>query len=178
MAEQIQKYIGTKIIHADPATRGDFKATKCIEAGWEFIPEDNDEDPGYMVIYPDGYVSWSPEKVFEEAYRPTAGCSFGLAIEALKKGFKVTRAGWNGKGMWLVLMGGLKLPPFNSQEPGAKVNDRTARFIGADTPLDSQPYIAMWTAEQKWQPGWLASQADMLADDWMILDVPTEVEIE
>lgn len=87
------------------------------------------------MIYPDGYVSWSPEKVFEEAYRPITGCTFGLAVEALKMGFKVTRAGWNGKGMWLVLMGGLKLPPFNSQEPGAKVNDRTARFIGADTPL-------------------------------------------
>jgi hypothetical protein len=94
---------------------------------------------------------------------------FGYALNALKEGKKVSRSGWNGKGMWIVLMLGLKLPPFSSQEPGAKVNDRTAKHIGEDTPLDSQPYIAMWTAQQKWQPGWLASQPDILADDWGIV---------
>ncbi len=95
--------------------------------------------------------------------------NFGDAIQALKGGKKVARVGWNGKGMWLVLMPALYLPPFNSQEPGAKVNDRTAKHIGEDTPLDCQPYIVMWTALQQWQPGWLASQADMLAEDWMIV---------
>lgn len=95
--------------------------------------------------------------------------SFSGALYELKNGQKVRRAGWNGKGMWIVLMGGLKLPPHSSQEPGAKVNDRTAKWIGEDTPLDSQPYIAMWTAEGKWQPGWLASQADLLADDWEVV---------
>jgi len=53
---------------------------------------------------------------------------------------------------------------------------RTARHIGVDTPLDSQPYIAMWTANGQWQPGWLASQADLLADDWIVVtgDPPPE----
>jgi len=97
--------------------------------------------------------------------------NFGQAIEALKNGSKVTRDGWNGKGMWLVLMPELQLPAFSSQEAGAKVNDRTANHIGKDTPLDCRPYIVMWTAQKQWQPGWLASQADMLADDWMIVDV-------
>jgi len=95
---------------------------------------------------------------------------FGWALEQLKAGRKVRRSGWNGKGMWIVLMPGLQLPPFNSQAPGAKVNDRTAKHIGVDTPLDSQPYIAMWTASQQWQPGWLCSQADMLAEDWEIVE--------
>lgn len=94
---------------------------------------------------------------------------FGDAIEALKLGSRVAREGWNGKGMWIVLMPELNLPPHSSQEPGAKVNDRTAKHIGVDTPLESQPYIAMWTAQSKWQPGWLASQADMLAEDWHIV---------
>lgn len=93
--------------------------------------------------------------------------NFGEAIEAAKGGQKVAREGWNGKDMWIVLMPPLKLPPFNSQELGAKVNDRTAKHIGPDTPLDSQPYFAMWTATKQWQPGWLASQADMLAEDWV-----------
>ena len=95
---------------------------------------------------------------------------FGDAIEALKAGKKITRSGWNGKGMWIVLMPALYLPPFNSQEPGAKVNDRTAKHIGEGAPLDCQPYIVMWTAAQQWQPGWLASQADILAEDWEILN--------
>lgn len=94
---------------------------------------------------------------------------FGNAVRHLKDGYKVRRAGWNGKGMWVVLMPSLKLPPYSSQEPGAKVNDRTAKHIGTDTPLDSQPYIAMWTAQQQWQPGWLASQADILAEDWEVV---------
>lgn len=95
--------------------------------------------------------------------------TFGQAIEALKLGSKVARTGWNGKGMWIVLMPSLILPPYSTQQPGPKVNDRTAKHIGEDTPLESQPYIVMWTADQKWQPGWLASQADILADDWIIL---------
>ncbi|KJD38049.1 DUF2829 domain-containing protein [Paenibacillus polymyxa] len=96
--------------------------------------------------------------------------NFGQAIEALKAGKKVARAGWNGKGMWVVLMPSLQLPPHSTQKPGPKVNDRTAKHIGVDTPLDSQPYIAMWTATKQWQPGWLASQADMLAEDWEVVE--------
>lgn len=95
---------------------------------------------------------------------------FGEAIKALKDGKKVAREGWNGKGMWIVLMPALQLPPHSTQESGTKVNDRTAKHIGVDTPLDSQPYIAMWTAAKQWQPGWLASQADILADDWVTMD--------
>jgi len=95
--------------------------------------------------------------------------NFGQAIESLKSGAKLARSGWNGKGMWIVLMPELHLPPYSSQEPGAKVNDRTAKHIGRDTPLNSGAYIAMWTAQGTWQPGWLASQPDMLAEDWEIV---------
>lgn len=96
--------------------------------------------------------------------------NFGQAIEALRQGKKVAREGWNGRGMWIVLMPSLYLPPYNTADIYRKVNDRTAKHIGEDKPLDSQPYIAMWTAQGKWQPGWLASQADMLAEDWQIVN--------
>lgn len=92
--------------------------------------------------------------------------NIGQAVEQLKAGNKVRRAGWNGKNMWLVLMPELKLPPYSTQNTHVKVNDRTAKHIGVDTPLDCRPYIVMWTAQQQWQPGWLASQADLLAEDW------------
>lgn len=96
--------------------------------------------------------------------------TFGEAIEAMKAGKKVCRLGWNGKGMFVVLMPELNLPPYNTQGTARKVNDRTAKWIGEDTPLESQPYIAMFTAQGKWQPGWLASQADMLGEDWKVLE--------
>lgn len=96
--------------------------------------------------------------------------NFGDAIAALKSGKRVARSGWNGKGMWLVYMSGMSLPPFNTQGTEKKVNDRTAKWIGNDQPLVTLPYIAMWTADSKWLPGWLASQTDMLAEDWCILE--------
>ena len=96
--------------------------------------------------------------------------NFGQAIEAAKLGKKIARKGWNGKNQWVVLMPALNLPPFSCQKPGAKVNDRTAKHIGPDTPLDSQPYFAMWNAQGKWQPGWTATQSDMLAEDWEIVE--------
>ena len=46
--------------------------------------------------------------------------NFGQAIEAAKQGKKIARKGWNGKGMWVVLMPALSLPPFSCQEPEAQ----------------------------------------------------------
>jgi hypothetical protein len=89
--------------------------------------------------------------------------NFGQAIEAMKAGKKVAREGWNGKGMWICLMPALYLDK-------DIINGRTKKFIGEGVDLDSQPYFVMWTAQQKWQPGWLASQTDMLAEDWMIVE--------
>lgn len=96
--------------------------------------------------------------------------NFGEALQALKDGKKVQRSGWNGANMFIVLMPPLFLPPYNTQGTERKVNDRTAKWIGEDQPLDCQPYIAMYTAKKQWQPGWLASQADVLSEDWQIVD--------
>lgn len=139
--------------------------TKIIEAA----PEPKDGQDGYKVVYPDGYESWSPKDVFEAAYRDTENLDFGGALKLLKDGHKLARKGWNGKNMFIVMMPPLQLPPNNTQEPGAKVNDRTAKFIGEDTPLDCLPYLAMFTAQEQWLPGWLASQSDMLAEDWCLV---------
>lgn len=87
--------------------------------------------------------------------------NFGRAIELLKDGKRVRRAGWNGKGMWLAYM-----PPV--VVPEAQVNERTKRFVPRGD-LTVGGYIVMWTAHGVWQPGWIASQADMLGDDWEIV---------
>ena len=84
---------------------------------------------------------------------------FGDAIRALKEGKKVARAGWNGKGMWLCYMPAFTVPEANSR---TQAHGITGAFpCGA--------YIVMWTAQGVWQPGWLASQSDMLAEDWTIV---------
>lgn len=95
---------------------------------------------------------------------------FGEAIRELKSGKKLAREKWNGKNMFIVYMSGMKLPPYNTQGTNRKVNDRTAKFIGEDTPLNSQPYLAMYNAQKEWIPGWLASQSDMLDNDWFVVD--------
>ena len=92
----MQKYIGTKQIEARPMTRGDYNNYR----GWQIPAEENPADEGYLVRYSDGYESWSPEKQFNEAYRPCDNMTFGIALEMLKKGFRVARKGWNGKGMF------------------------------------------------------------------------------
>ena len=92
-----------------------------------------------------------------------AGMNFGDAIKALKDGHKVARAGWNGKGMWLALMPGFTIPK-------GMVNERTRKFVPPDQDIECGAYIVMWTAQGTWQPGWLASQADMLSEDWAVVD--------
>ena len=173
----MQPYIGTKIICAKPMNRQEYNDYR----GWDLAADEDGLEEGYLVEYQDeanipnhanheGYISWSPKAVFDAAYRQTDGLTFGLAIEAAKKGRKIARKGWNGKNMFVAYMPPLYLPPHNTQEPGAKVNDRTAKWIGEDQPLDCQPYFAMYNAQKQWIPGWVASQSDMLSDDWMIVD--------
>lgn len=168
--------LGTKLVYLSPMTRGEYNAYR----GWNQPKEENPSDPGYFVEYLDGgapnhaahsgYVSWTPASVADGTYQAAGNWDFGQALTMLKRGHKLQRKGWNGKGMFVVYMEAFKLPPFNTQGTARKVNDRTAKWIGEDTPLDCQPYIAMFTADKKWQPGWLASQPDMLAEDWQLAD--------
>lgn len=83
-------------------TRGDYNNYR----GWQIPAEENPADEGYLVRYSDEYESWSPEKQFNEAYRPCDNMTFGIALEMLKNGFRVARKGWNGKGMFVIFQKG------------------------------------------------------------------------
>lgn len=87
----MKQYIGTKIIEAAPAIR---KGGKVYDLTWPIPKSMESEELGYRVRYPDGYESWSPKDVFEEAYRPTEGVNFGLALEAMKKGMGARLPHW------------------------------------------------------------------------------------
>jgi len=91
---------------------------------------------------------------------------FGAAIRALKEGRRVARAGWNGKGMWLALSCGetRKIPAESFWSPH---NAEHARQQGGKAKV--LPSITMKTATGEILMGWLASQTDMLAEDWQIV---------
>jgi hypothetical protein len=98
--------------------------------------------------------------------------NFGQAIEALKGGKRVTREGWNGRGMFLILAGGYKVAKENLRS-GGPINAEFLESRGLDE-MEILPHIDMWTVNahgrQAYLPGWLASQSDMLAEDWAIVD--------
>ena len=155
----MKQYIGAKMIHARPMTRGEYNEYR----GWTIPSDENPNDDGYLVRYPDGYETWSPRAVFEDAYRLTDGMSFGLAIEAAKKGKKIARAGWNGKGMWVIYRTGYP--------DGIPCNKNTADAVGIPegTLFKVRPYLQMKCVDDSFQM-WLASQSDILADDWYIVE--------
>lgn len=169
----MQTYIGTKVIHALPMTRQEYNDYR----GWQLPADENGDDEGYLVEYVDGgkandsrhagYISWSPSDVFNRAYRSVEGMTFGLAIEALKAGKAVARAGWNGKGMWLSLSceGTREVAAENFWSPR---NAAFARENGGKATV--LPSITMKTATGEILMGWLASQTDMLAEDWVIVE--------
>lgn len=140
----MQKYIGTKVIHAEPAIKNDVE--------------------GYRVVYLDGYESWSHKEVFERAYRSfDGGMSFGSALELLKIGFKVARKGWNGKGMFVVYQKGYP--------DGIPCNKNTAEAWGMNEGdlFKCNPYLQIKNVDGS-HSMWVPSIGDVLAEDWYVVE--------
>ena len=100
----------------------------------------------------------------QEPVGRTTGLPFGNAIEALKAGHRVSRKGWNGKGMYLWLLPAAMVKAEWCREPHLK---EVAEANGGE--IEALGSIRMMTADKKVLTGWLASQSDMLAEDWEIL---------
>lgn len=171
----MQLFYGTKLVAAKAMTRSEYNNFR----GWVVPADENGDDEGYLVEYQDGgkpntaayygYVSWSPKEQFEKAYQDCGSLSFGHAIEALKAGNKVARAGWNGKGMWLYLV---PANNYAAQTDAAKkywADKGTGKHASGVPFVPYGAYIAMKTAQENVVP-WLASQTDVLAEDWTILE--------
>jgi hypothetical protein len=90
--------------------------------------------------------------------------NFGEAIEAMKKGSKAYRAGWNGKGMYLWL-----LPATEVKKEWVK-DPMLLSVFGDREVLPCLGSIRMLTATGEVLTGWLASQSDMLAEDWHVFE--------
>jgi len=171
-------FIGTKMLFGTVMTLGAYNVLR----GWELPENEQKETEGYLVEYLDSdnqnhpdyphYISWSPKKEFENAYRKTDGMNFGLAIEAMKKGLKVARVGWNGKGMFCIYVPGTKNVVF-TEGSAYEVALRNYIYEG-DIVSEILPHFDMFTINNEGRhaflPGWLASQSDMAASDWVIVE--------
>ena len=85
--------------------------------------------------------------------------NFGDALSAVKNGCKIGRAGWNGKDMFLFMV------------PGSRFEVNRSPLLGIypkGTIIDYRSHIDMKTADGQIVP-WVASQTDLLADDWWVL---------
>ena len=85
---------------------------------------------------------------------------FSTALVYLKSGYKVAREGWNGKGMFIFLV------------PGSTFKVNRPPLLGIypeGTEINYHAHVDMKTADNKVVP-WLASQTDLLAEDWMIVE--------
>lgn len=164
----MEKFIGTKLISATPMNRRDYNSYR----GWELPRDENGDDEGYLVEYLDGgpandprhagYISWSPQDVFDGHYQKSGAMNFGHALEMMKRGEAVSRSGWNGKGMFLYLV--------PAPEQGYPAQTGVAkRFFGEGALVPYGPYIAMKTADGTVVP-WLCSQTDALSDDWGVVN--------
>ena len=161
----MRRYVGEDVVYAAPATRGDFYflSNKELPAG-----EDGDAE-GYLVNhkgseltrdgFAKGHIKWSPTHVFTNAYRESPfRFEFGAAIEALKDGHRVTRTGWNGKGMYLYYVPAQSYPT-QTEAARAKFGDSVpyAAYLALVT---TQGNVATWTP----------SITDIFATDWVIYE--------
>lgn len=162
----LQRYSGFKVVGSTPMSRGTYNLFR----GWVIPADENPEDEGYLIEDPHGarntpqfagYVSWLPKAEFERSFvlMNSEPYSFGDALIALKLGFRMARQGWNGKGMFIYYVPAASYPP----------TTRVAREFFGGTPVPYGAYLAMKTADGNVVP-WLASQTDVLAEDWVGLD--------
>lgn len=91
---------------------------------------------------------------------------YSEALLYMKDGHRVRRAGWNGKGMWICIGDG------NDANPAANFWNKHTRAFAEQNGGFARvlPYFIMKTADNAILMGWLASQTDMLAEDWELVE--------
>ena len=95
----------------------------------------------------------------------TENLDFSRALEFVKQGQKITREGWNGEGMFIFQ--GFPRVEINTKYKGSVTSMDATHYFGGHY---SGPVLCMKTAQDNIVVGWLASQTDLLAEDWLIVE--------
>lgn len=146
-------YITNKIVEVEEMSRLEY----VLSRGWE-LPEDEEhlkDERVYKVIYLDGYISMCPKDKFLEDARELNKLDFGLALILLKKGFRVAREGWNGKGMFVFL----------NMNPSICENYK--EITGKDFSIIN-PHFLIKNVDDSMST-WVPSVNDCLAEDWQVV---------
>ena len=93
--------------------------------------------------------------------------SFGDAIKYMKRGLRVARKGWNGKGMYVFYASDFQ---FGTKADLSEFNPTEDPECTEENKVYVYDCLVLRTADKRLQPGWLASQSDMLAEDWMFVE--------
>lgn len=102
--------------------------------------------------------------------------NFGQAIEEMKEGKRVARSGWNGKGMWIALTPGSLFEAKYAKDGHAakhravEVDAENEKNPDGFKQIRLLPHIDMRAADGSMVIGWLASQTDMLSEDWHVIE--------
>ena len=160
------KYIRVNYVDAEPMKFGEFK-TKFPLSGGANQPRP-DDDEGYVITYrkgePNEYVSWCPKAEFDAVSHPISpeGVSYGMAIDACRYcGKRIHRKGWNGVDQYIEYREcAVLFPDDGTGEIKHESTSHAFVFHGKN----------IRTGETNEQVGWLASQADMAASDWVIVE--------
>lgn len=86
----MKKYIGTKMVSAEPMTKGEAFKKNLLKSGVNVNDEDSTQE-GYVVEYEDGYTSWSPKETFEKAYKLAETFQDRLQIEECELNDKINK---------------------------------------------------------------------------------------
>lgn len=162
-------YVAVKLVQAEPMTRGMY----CDVRGWTVPADENPTDAGYLTVDLEtapnvpgwaGYVSWAPAAQFEQLHRSSGNLSFSQALELLRRGNAIARAGWNGVGMFAYLV------PANAYP--ASTSAAKAHF--GDELVQYNAYMALKGADGRVST-WAPSTGDVLADDWSVYVFPDRI---
>lgn len=158
-------HIGTKLVKLLAMTRQEYNDYRS----WQLTKDEQHlaDEPGFLVEYIDGgranderhkgYISWSPEDVAKASYKSSGAMTFGMATEAAKRGYKISRSGWNGAKMF------------------AFINKNESKFLTVDKAnggFENYPMRPSWVLKtaQDDIATWAPSGSDSLAEDWCIVD--------
>lgn len=148
-------YIATQSVKATPMSRIEYNEMR----GWTLPDNENGFDAGFLVEYiATGHINWLPREIFNDTFVESDVFTFSDALNHIKSGLRVSRAGWNGKGMFIFLVPGSQF--IVNREPLISI-------LGTGTQVNYHGHIDMRTADGFIVP-WLCSQTDMLASDWSI----------
>ena len=171
--KQMTTYIGTKVVYAQPMKKSDYNSYR----GWETPSNENSEEEGYLVEYAptpgvqsnpnhpnhENYISWSPKDVFEASYEEyvesDGSMCFAEALAFVQEGAKISRKGWNGKGMYIYYV------PANSYPAQTEV---AKSEFGDVVPYGA--YLALKSAQNVVEAGWRPTSLDMFSNDWYIVE--------